>query len=169
MDVQEWKNVFYLYNRSTWPVISAVLQIYTEWVLFKFTCFYKYLIFICGYSMMQIYRFIYIYTYPRYKYVTTYSHIYIYISHHHPSGSISPIQGSGLGTLDAVGQVEIRYVRSPDDLTVGCFAESTCCWWKRWKKWERTKTVENEDKVDFCFFFWGGGVNLIIKTFLSVH
>ena len=84
-------------------------------------------------------------------------HIYIYISHHHPSGSISPIQGSGLGTLDAVGQVEIRYVRSPDDLTVGCFAEWTCCWWKRWKKWERTKTVENEDKVDFCFFFWGGG------------
>lgn len=80
MDVQEWKNVFYLYNRSTWPVISAVLQIYTEWVLFKFTCFYKYLIFICGYSMMQIYRFIYIYIHipdiNMSQHIVTYIYIY---------------------------------------------------------------------------------------------
>lgn len=87
--------------------------------------------------MMQMYRYIHIFIHiPDISmsqhivismYVYIYAFTYIYTSHHHPSGSISPIQGSGLGTLDAVGQVEIRYVRSPDDLTVGCFAESTCC------------------------------------------
>ena len=73
-----------------------------------------------------MYRYIHIPDINMSQHIVTYF-IYIYISHHHPSGSISPIQGSGLGTLDAVGQVEIRYVRSPDDLTVGCFAEWTCC------------------------------------------
>ncbi len=76
---------------------------------------------------LWIYNDIYIYTYTIYHidnvmtYIVIYTfHIYIYIYiyvypiticfpfriHHFRS-----LQGSGLGTLDAVGQVEIRYVR----------------------------------------------------------
>lgn len=77
------------------------------------------------------------------QHIVTYIHIYI--PHHHASGS-EPLQGSGLGTLDAVGQVEIRYVRSPGDLTVGCFDVSLN---GPVADGIDGKMLENEDKVDF--------------------